>query len=589
MQYPLLFPPKNKSKCYRLKGTMIFFIMLLLGFSPQAIFCQNFKFLGPDVVVQGKSFTGIVVDESEDGGKPVSEGSTIHTTGGQVVVGPGGKVTMPPIPTQGNVFRGGEVFNQDGALIGPIVQKHYESVPVYVDAEKPSINQIQRVIQSNDLMVVTGIGLDEIRNPQLIDAAGRNYALTKIFSSGLQIGFWVPELPPGAYSFAGEDATGDQVSHAAKCVVPELELSGPPIKKRGTKGNVHVQVSENCIVALFISEGVIRLLPKNGIAMINTPAGMAFRLFEAQANQSIDLPFIAEQIGNWTATAYTYSPGRLPDVFKGPAVEPTKVNGPTCAYDAQRNVTTIISEIIVTLLSDGSPVSGAHMDFVVSDATGVAYLTTITGASGNATFSVERPGKISAESVYIGAYNCWEHVYKPASKSGTVESLAVNNKIDEDLVPPIPIDSQDVEPEPDPFFELLTEITEIFLDEVGAIDNNQDGINQTINAVKRFQKLQKFNKKDAIHLLQALSKLLQSNSYNKSVVNALAFLEKLNALFNLQLKEKTLGDISIALGNSLYDHNRALKKEDRQAFDKKHEALKELDARLLQIERNLKE
>ncbi len=387
-------------------------IFLLIGIQNQSIFSQNFGFLGPNVVVQKKSFTGVVIDESDGENKTVPEGTIIETPSGQVTTSEGGKVEMPGINEEGNVFRGGEIVDDKGNTTGSIREKHIESVPSFTDLSKPTISRVQDVIQPGDIMVVEGSGLDKMKKPRLKDESGEKTKLKEIFGSDLQKGLLIPDIPEGVYTFEGEDADGNQISCPTESTYPQLTITGPPIKKKGEKGNITVICSKNNLIAMHVPEGVIRLTPLVGMTKATAPNGLLFHVFEVFGNQPYNIPFEAVEVGEWTATAYTYSHRRVPDIFKGEPVDPISIGEIEYKYDLETNTTTISKKYSFKHQDDDSPASYVNVDYVVSSSEGIDFSTSMTDEYGNSTISKTLPGNITE--AFIGPYNVWENVYKKA-------------------------------------------------------------------------------------------------------------------------------------------------------------------------------
>lgn len=392
-------------------------LAILLFLIPAQVNGQNFSFLGPDVVVQGKSFSGLVIDDTEDTPEPLPDDATVVIDQDTFPAGPSGSVPLPPITVAGNVFRQVEVLDPEGNAMGTTNDRHFESVPLRFVPDRPVISRTQDVIQADGLLIVEGSGLDGIMAPTLVDDTGRTFQLTKIFGSDLQNGYWIPSnLPDGEYTFSARDKQGNDIKSPDKSTAPTLDITGPSIKRRGSRGKLRIRSSASGLLALHIPEGVIRLMPAAGIAQRPDPNGTIFNLLNATAGKWIEVPFQAENVGEWTATVYSYSAGRIPDHFKGPAVEPQALGTPRCQYDPIQHQTLVTQDFVLTRQDDATAVADAHVDFIISDPAGVNYQTTMTNTAGRTRVQITRPGKLSPEEVYIGPYHTWEYQYKPAPK-----------------------------------------------------------------------------------------------------------------------------------------------------------------------------
>jgi len=357
---------------------------------------SQLKLIQPDLVRQGETFTGRVVEQTAADDVPLESGHVIFQ--GQVIpIEPGGRITLPAFVKEvGNTFVVAQVTRALAGNPSSTVTRHVEVVPVASNVPT-RIAQASPILNPGGEVWGTGQGL-KMAKAALVDQSGTQHDLGELFGSSLQVGGIVPHnLPSGLYHFVAWDAAGNryEAPNASKC--PTVELTGPRITHRGQTGEIIIRSDTDGSVVLSGGEPQIQLQ----LDQVTIPV---------RANQPAHVKFTAQQVGDYKVNGRLITPegsSVLPDALKvDTTLEPLQTH-----YDPSRNQTQ--ASIGMQVVDEaGHPVANAPVDIAVAHPNGVEYSRAVTNQQGHASFTQTFAGQLAADALSAHVYRVLGHPWK---------------------------------------------------------------------------------------------------------------------------------------------------------------------------------
>ncbi len=393
---------RNRNQNFRVLQFPVIIVTLMLLLQSQIMQAQekhNYKFISPKLVAQGETFTGTVIEETPEGDVPLSKGDQLVFQGEVIDVEEDGKIEIHAcfketgsqfiIP---QILRAFETsFQEEPQEMEPL---HIEVLPVKADL----ITQIKQTSEMiSDRFRVKGQGLLELSTAELV-GDGKTIALDEpIASSSLELVYSIPDgidIQPGEYTFEAKDIDGNSYKAPHPMIKPTLQLSGPPIRHRGQEGEFEIKANVDAFGEILGGEPIIEI-PN--------------RFFELQKNETKEVEFIAQQVGNYDVIVNIYDREDAPVQSDTPPVKDVNV-GPI-KVEHIGNKTEVTAPINV-IDNNGEPIKEVTVDIAISYPDGVEYTRIITDEEGSAAINHTLMGELVVADLSILAYNVLGHFWQ---------------------------------------------------------------------------------------------------------------------------------------------------------------------------------
>lgn len=360
---------------------------------PSAQNQPTYTLVAPQLVVQGETFTGQVLETSADGDKPLSAGERVSIQGQVVEVEGNGKVRVPAVATQlGDFLLSATILREGGASASSQVTQHIEVVSPAPNPESVPVRiaQIPEVLWDNTPIRLEGQRLQDLNRAVLARGDGTQIELNDSVGSSLQRIYLPPPgttISPGDYRLTALDAKGNQYEAPGQCHRPTLQLQGPTLRTRGQHGEITITADVNGQAVLMGGEPIITLHQHT---------------VELRANQPAKIGFVAKEVGNYHVSVSVQAPQQ--PISPAPAERVQARTEPVQArYDPARNVTTVSAAMHV-VDTQGKPVAHRPVDVALCHPGGVEYGKLDTDSQGRANFSKSLAGQISVSALSVFVY-----------------------------------------------------------------------------------------------------------------------------------------------------------------------------------------
>lgn len=396
-----------------LRGTLTGLATLLLpsvAFGPQLPEeAARYRLVLPQLVRQGETFTGLVLEETEAGEKPVDERARISVAGKVVPVGPKGVVEFPAfVRESGNAFVVVQVLRAGAARAVPAntASQHVEIMRV-VAGVPPKVASASTLLTEGGRVRVIGQGLSALKEAALVRPDGTTIPLTESVGSSLERLYLTSTapVPAGTYRFTAHDGGGKTYQAPNPTHSLRIHLEGPPILHRGQRGNITVAAEAD--IAL-----TIELLGGQPQIELNE------RLVKLRRGGTHKVRFVARALGQYHLRARVVdsedpanAPGGSPVGARADPVE--------ARYDAQRKSTVAVARFHIVDVR-GQPVRSAPLDVALVHAGGVEYARVGTDKQGLATFSTSLPGQVATGVLAAHVYRVLGRAWKEGPPPGTI-------------------------------------------------------------------------------------------------------------------------------------------------------------------------
>jgi hypothetical protein len=388
---------KQKHPLLKLFHARILIIaMLLVSQFMQAQEEHNYKFILPDLVIQGEAIRGTVVEETPDGDVPLREGDQLVLRGEVIDVEEDGKIELPAYVNEtGSQFITTQILSAFGTSF---YDKPREMIPQHIEilAIKEGLDtQIKQTSEMiGDRFRVRGQGLSELGDAKLV-GDDRTIPLDEpIASSSLELIYAVPEgedIQPGEYRFEAKDKEGISYEAPELMIEPTLQTYGPKIRKRGQKGNFEITANVNAFGEILGGEPFIEI-PN--------------RFFELKKDKTTKVKFIAQQVGDYLVNINIYDDEDAPVMTDSPPVGEVNVEPIDLEYnDNETELTTNVNVID----NNGIPIEEVPINIAVSHPEGVEYVKVQTNNRGRAELEYILPGQLSRGDIAIHPYKVAGH------------------------------------------------------------------------------------------------------------------------------------------------------------------------------------
>ncbi len=378
-----------------------------------------YRFVAPDLVAQGESFTGTVVEVTPQGEKPIGPGATV-VMNGEVVAQSEGRVTVPRFNGEvGNYFLFLLVttqFDRPGGQRETSTQRvepaHVEIVPPRTEWQSlpkdPRIEDASDVATGGNRYSVYGDNLTSLKNAALRSADGAKTALGEpLAASRYQAIYSTPgSLPKGTHTFEAEDAAGKVYKSPEPCYNPAIALSGPQIVRVGQRGDFTVSIDPSSVPTEAAGK-VFAISVTGGGAQLSLGANET----EASVRKPGSIPFEATQLGQYTLNAVVRNPEELPPRPNAPEVD-AKPGTPTVKYDARANQTEVSCPAAITD-AKGKPVADVPVRGAIVTPSGLTHARATSDRNGKATFLAKLAGRITAAAVSVHVSRVTRCPWKP--------------------------------------------------------------------------------------------------------------------------------------------------------------------------------
>jgi len=374
---------------------------------------SNYRLLVPDIAQEGEEFTGMVVEETAKGDVPVADSNQVVFNGEVLPQQPDHTYKLPPFERQlGNYFIGVAIVpptvNKEEIRKEPIPTstQHMEIVPAAPGSPpgSPEIARAASVVGPGTPLRVEGRNLQTVQRAALVDDQSNQVALGDSAGSSLQR-IYLPsseaKMPPGAYRYVCWDAAGNRYEAPNASQRPRLQINGPPIERRGQRGEFTITSDTSALVELSGGDPIISLDE---------------RMVNVRANVPAKVKFTAQQVGQYSVRARMFSPEDLPRSANIPRVnsQPEPI---AARYDPRSNQTSINTPVRVTD-GAGKPVANVPVDVVITKPDGIEYTRVTTDNHGRATIARALPGNVPASSVSTHVYRVLGYNWKEPPSGG---------------------------------------------------------------------------------------------------------------------------------------------------------------------------
>lgn len=355
-------------------------LSLALGATPVLWSQSHLRIIQPDLVRQGETFTGVVVEETPAGDVPLEHGNVVFR--GQVLpIESGGRVKFPAfVKETGDAFVDVQVVRVPDSSPASLMPHRFEVVPLQATLHT-KIAAVSNIVNPGGRIQVTGQGLDAMQRAALTDSRGAWIDLGDSVGSSLQRLAVVPRnLPPGTYRFVAWDADGNRYEAPNQSYCPTLQLEGTRITHRGQRGTITVLSDTDGTVLLSGGEPQI-ILDQRTIAV--------------HVGQPARVKFTARQTGNYIAQARLINPDDVPAPPEMQRVE-TRLEVVQMQYDAASNQTNTIVAMRV-MAEGGRAAADVPIDVALVYPNGIEYGHALTDQRGRVTLMQTLPGRIVAD------------------------------------------------------------------------------------------------------------------------------------------------------------------------------------------------
>ena len=397
---------KNNSQLKLFSTRLLIITMLLVS---QFMLTQeehNYKFISPNLVIQGATIRGTVVEETSNGDMPLNKGDQVIFRGEVIDVEEEGKIELPGYVHEiGNHFITTQIRRAFGTSF---FEKPREMIPQHIEilaikeGLNPQIKQTSEMIGSRRFRV-RGQGLLELKTAELV---GDNITIPldePIASSSLELVFDVPDgedIQPGEYRFEAKDKDGNSYEAPNKIIKPLLEVYGPSIKKRGQKDEFEIKANVNAYGEIL-----------GGEPFIDIPN----RFFELKKDETTKVKFVARQVGDYVAKISVNDREEAPVPEGSPYVAEVNVEPIKVVYNGNR--TEVITNINVIDNSE-VPIKEAPVYMAISYPQGVEYVQIQTNNRGQAKLECSLPGQLSQRVITIHPYKVAGHNWAKQLQAG---------------------------------------------------------------------------------------------------------------------------------------------------------------------------
>ncbi len=365
-----------------------------------------YKIIAPDLVQQGEEFTARVVEETEQGERPLQEGDQVSVQGQVVDVQRNGKIRLPSFVKEvGNVFiiatilRATEAGQKEQGPL-PTVTEHVEVVPPSRSGAPvpPKIARSPEIVTADRPIRIEGQNLAALDRAALVAPDGKQVELNDSVGSSLQRIYFPPErtpIPKGAYRFVARDPDGKQYEAPTLSHNPTIQLQGPAVRHRGQRGEITITSDVDCTAVLTGGEPYITLEE---------------HVVEVRANQAARVRFTATQAGSYVVKARALNREEAPPAAQAPRLD-TRQEPIEARYDSRRNETQVNAPVRV-MDAQGRPAANVPVDMALAHPGGVEYARVNTDSRGQANFFHTFPGQIARAALSAHVYRVLEHTWK---------------------------------------------------------------------------------------------------------------------------------------------------------------------------------
>jgi hypothetical protein len=359
---------------------------------------DRYKLIMPELVRQGETFTGKVVEETSAGEVPFDGGQVLFQ--GQVIpIEPGGKIAFPAFTKEaGSALVVAQLMRSAGGNAASTLTRHVEVLPVAANLPE-RLAQASALLNPGGEVWGTGQGLQVIK-AALVDQNGEEHALRDLVGSSLQVGGTAPSnLAPGTYHFVAWDAAGNRVEAPNTSRCPTLKLEGSRITRRGQRGG---------IVILSDTEGTVLLSGGEPQILLDE------RTVNVGKGKLAKVKFVAQQVGDYKVNA------RLFSVDVGPASDgalrvSTRLEPLQSRYDAASNQTQ--AKVNVDVMDDaGHAVANAPVDIALVHPNGVQYGRAFSDQQGRASLTQTLAGQVATDALSALVYGVPGHRWQQDNK-----------------------------------------------------------------------------------------------------------------------------------------------------------------------------
>jgi hypothetical protein len=242
------------------------------------------RLLAPSKVMEGESFSALVVEQLDGKMEPVPEDDTVTFQGVVIDVEPGGRIDLPA----GSTTFGGIVVDSKGKH--PLKRHHLNIVPAIKPAE-PVIESTSPILCPNAPFHVRGQGLDQLSKAAYVAEDGTRIDAGQSVGSSLERiypNLGGPAIPKGTFTFTATTSDGKTISANNTATNPRLSIAGTPVQKRGQRGQL--TISSNATTKIVLSGG-------------NPQIALDNNLIALTADKPSKVGFTAEVVGPYKLNA----------------------------------------------------------------------------------------------------------------------------------------------------------------------------------------------------------------------------------------------------------------------------------------------
>jgi len=344
----------------------------------------------PDLAAQGEEITGMVVEDTDKGEVPLSEGAEVIFQGTVVPVDPGGKIKLPGFLKEvGHQFLVLQITRhaQGTPAKTATVSQHIEVLPVRPTVPT-AVAQASQITTPGQPLRITGQGLDKLQKAALVGQDGAEHQLGESVGSSLQRIYSGPkDLPRGNYRFVAKDANGQSYQAPDQCINPTMEITGTQIRRRGQRGQF--TVSCNIEADILLSGGAPQIqLDTNTVHVTPQSPGK--------------VGFTAIQVGDYTLKSRILNREDVPPDPQASRVD-AKPEPVQARYDPSRDQTNMSCPVNV-VDQNNRPVPNVPVDVAATHPNGVVYQRVNTDNQGRANFLPTFPGQVATSALAVQAY-----------------------------------------------------------------------------------------------------------------------------------------------------------------------------------------
>lgn len=230
------------------------------------------RLIAPSRIMEGESFSAIVVEQTDGKIVPVPEDDTVSFQGVVIDVQPGGRIEVPA----GSTTFGGFVVDSKGKH--PL-RRHHLNVVTNTKTAEPVIESTSPIVCRNAPFHVKGRGLDQLKDAAYVTEDGTRINAGDSVGSSLERIY--PNLggqaiPKGTIRFTATTASGTPVTAPHTATNPRLKIAGTPVQKRGQRGTL--TVTSNANTKIVLSGGSPQIALDNNVVALtaDNPAKVGF-------------------------------------------------------------------------------------------------------------------------------------------------------------------------------------------------------------------------------------------------------------------------------------------------------------------------